>query len=70
MAGFKDKSWCYWGVNGICANTKCDRILTPELHKEAVAWWGNSNFPLQTVDLQTKDCGAKLKEGNYGFYRN
>lgn len=70
MIGFKDKSWCSWGVNGICANTKCDRILTPELYKEAVAWWGDSNFSLQTADLQTKDCGAKLKEGNYGFYRN
>lgn len=62
MIGFKDKRWCYWGVNGICANTKCDKILTPELYKEAVAWWGDENFPLQTADLQTKDCGAKLKK--------
>lgn len=58
MIGFKDKSWCYWGVNGICANTKCDRILTPELYKEAVAWWGilifhykQQTYKLKIVEL-------------------
>lgn len=70
MLGFKDRSWCHWGVNGYCSNTKCERTLTPELRKEAIDWWGDSNFPLQIADLQTKDCGAQLKEGNYGFYRN
>ena len=70
MIVFKDRSWYSFGVKGVCSNMECDKMLTPELRKAAVAWWGDKNFPLQVADLKTKDCGAKLKKDHHGFYRN
>ena len=58
--GFKDKSWCHWGVNGLCKNTTCVNTLTPALREEAIKWWGNNQFPIVVADLQTEDCGVKL----------
>lgn len=48
MICFKDMTFCV----SKCANTKCERNFTEELHDQAVAWWGSTDFPVCFADFQ------------------
>ena len=46
MICYKDRSYC---TEDTCANKgECDRYLSPQIQKDAEAWWGNKDYPICT----------------------
>lgn len=58
MICFRDMTFC----RAKCKNTDCDRLLTPKVELEAVAWWGkDSPAPIAVSDFHER-CDIYIPE--------
>lgn len=61
MISFHDMTFC--ANSDECANNKCKRHWNDGLLREAVAWWGDDNFPVAMAFCKSV-CGEFLEKNN------
>ena len=62
MICYKDMTFC----NAECDNTRCDRMLTPEVWASAAKWWGSDDAPVAIADF-SNICDVYHPKGDKAY---